>query len=246
MKNDFAAIDFFEVSKTYFTKSFFSSFQKKVLDKITFSVAKGSITGLVGVNGAGKTTVIKIICGITKPDSGSVKIMGVDVLKKSYPGSIGYTSELPYFCQSFSVEDTVRFFHSISDTPVDENKLKEIYLLSDIERFKNEKVKNLSRGMLQKLSIACALVNDPKILVLDEPTEGLDPIYIKSMREILLRINEKGKTVFFSSHRISEIEKICSVVIVINRGRIIRVFDDRGMFKDSLESKVIESIEKDA
>ncbi|MGC8867862.1 MAG: ATP-binding cassette domain-containing protein, partial [Elusimicrobiales bacterium] len=130
--------------------------------------------------------------------------------------------------------------------PVDENKLKEIYLLSDIERFKNEKVKNLSRGMLQKLSIACALVNDPKILVLDEPTEGLDPIYVKSMREILLRINEKGKTVFFSSHRISEIEKICSVVIVINRGRIIRVFDDRGMFKDSLESKVIESIEKDA
>ncbi len=245
MKTEFAAIEFSDVSKTYYRKGILSSFSKKVLDRVSFSVAKGSITGLVGLNGAGKTTIIKIICGITKPDSGSVKVMGFDLSNKLHRKNIGYTSELPYFCQSFSVDQTIRFFHSISYNPVDENKLKEIYMISGVESFKKEKVKNLSRGMLQKLSLACALVSDPEILVLDEPTGGLDPLYVKTMREMLLKINKGGKTIFFSSHTISEVEKICNAVIVINRGRIIKVFDDRAYFKDNLERLVIESIEKD-
>lgn len=243
MKSDKKILEFIDVYKSYVKKELFSSIIKKVLNGVSFEIFEGEIVGLIGMNGAGKTTIIKIICGITQPDSGIVRVFSRDVLfDLNYKLRIGYTSEIPYFCQAFTVKDTVDFFYSISQTRVKD--LQYIYKLSGIEGFLDEKVKNLSKGMLQKLAIASSLVNDPELLILDEPTSGLDPLYIKNMRDILLKLNNDGKTIFFSSHTISEVEKICHRVIIINKGRIVKTLQ-RNEFQDKLEDIFINYVEND-
>lgn len=244
MKNEIPVIEFSDVSKIYVKKNFLTEIKKTVLNNISFSVEKGSITGLVGVNGAGKTTIIKIICGITKPTSGRVLLFGNDI-SRSNSIKIGYTSEIPYFSPNFSVKDTFYFFYHISLSSLSHREIEEICKITQIIDFMDEKVKNLSRGMLQKLSLACALVNDPEIIILDEPTGGLDPVYVKNIRDILLNLNHIGKTIFFSSHTISEVEKICHKVILINKGRIIRNFYRNEFTENDLEKMVIETLEKD-
>ncbi|MCX7641380.1 MAG: ABC transporter ATP-binding protein [Elusimicrobiales bacterium] len=245
MKSEKVILEIINVSKSYLNKGFFKKSVKNVLNGVTFSLYEGEIVGLVGVNGAGKTTIIKIICGITTPDSGEIKFfyknLSPHITQKSF---IGYMSEIPYFCQKFTVKDTIKFFYHISNQNYDINNLSDILKLTSINNFLNEKIQNLSKGMLQKLAIACALVNDPKLLILDEPTSGLDPLYVKNMREILLELNKNGKTIFFSSHTISEIEKICNRVIFINKGKIIRILS-KDEFKDNLENIFIESVEND-
>lgn len=241
MRSERKIVEVVDVSKSYLKKGLFSKKIKQVLDSVSFDIFEGEIVGLVGVNGAGKTTLIKIICGITKPDKGVVRFFSTNS-SSAYNLKIGYTSEIPYFSQVFTVKETIEFFYSLSSTS--SKNLHYLYRLCGLESFLNEKVKNLSKGMLQKLAIATALVDDPELLVLDEPTSGLDPIYVKSMRDILLRLNNEGKTIFFSSHTISEVERLCDRVIIINRGRIIKNLS-RDEFDNKLEDIFIRCVEED-
>ena len=238
MRSRKKAIEFRDVFKSYKKKEIFTTKVKDVLRGVSFEVYEGEIVGLIGLNGAGKTTIIKIICGITQPDKGEVKIFPDSSSNSDL--NIGYMSEIPYFCPAFTVRETLDFFYSISKMPT--QNLSSLYRLSGVENYLDERVKNLSKGMLQKLALAVALVGDPQILVLDEPTAGLDPLSIKNIRDIFLRLNGDGKTIFFSSHTISEVERICNRVMIINGGKIVKTID-RNEFYGSLEDIFIRCIE---
>lgn len=244
MTNQNPILEFNNVYKSYKIKSFLSTIEKKVLTGVSFEIYPGEIVGVLGINGAGKTTIIKIICGIIRHDDGYIRVFSKDISDVNYLTRIGYLSEMPYFSQNFSVRETVEFFNSISTNKATQQYLNELYEMFSIKRFLNEKIKNLSKGMLQKVALTVSMVNNPDLLILDEPTTGLDPIYIKNIRDILINLNENGKTIFFSSHTISEVEKICNRVIIINKGRVVKVIK-REEFRDELETIFIQTIEND-
>lgn len=238
------AIEFINVSKSYTTKGLFYTKTKKVLDNVNFQVNKGEIVGLIGLNGAGKTTIIKIMCGITWPSSGIVKIFGDDIrTKNSCKHRIGYTSETPHFHGSFRVKDIVSFFCYVSGKECNKDMVSYLIDKVNLKDWKDEKVSTLSKGTLQKLAIACALSGDPDILVLDEPTTGLDLVYIKQIRDIILELNYQGKTIFFSSHNISEIESISHRVLLLHKGKIISSLTRDEFSKNSLSNLFIKTIE---
>lgn len=199
----------------------------KAVDNISFKVERGDIFGFLGPNGAGKTTTINMLTTIIKPTRGTAKICEYDILKNplELKKRIGFMPDVPGFYGEMKAKDVLNFyaeFYRISkeDRRKKIDKLLETMQLTD---FKNKKVKTFSRGMKQKLGFASSLLNDPEILILDEPTIGLDPAMIHFFRKSIKSLNEKGVTIFLSSHILSEIQAICNKVGIINHGKIIAV-----------------------
>ncbi|MEF3279591.1 MAG: ABC transporter ATP-binding protein [Elusimicrobiota bacterium] len=244
MKKIEDVIIFDRVKKSYKIPGFLKNKEKTAIDNISFSVHRGEFVGLIGLNGAGKTTIMKIICGLIKPDSGSVSIFGKD-LKTSdvlYKSLIGYLPELPYFYPHMTAYDTLRFYYMISTKKFDLKKIKETLNIVGLGGKEQEKVKNFSKGMMQKLGIACAIIHEPEIIVMDEPASGLDPLSIKEIRSLLLRLNSEGKTIFISSHSISEVEKMCQRVMLIHKGKILETFLINDLNGKNLEEIFIERV----
>jgi len=197
----------------------------KAVDNITFNVKRGEIFGFLGPNGAGKTTTIKILTSIIKPNNGKVLIGGYDNKSHSIEAKkiIGYMPDVPGFYSEMKAEDVLHFyaeFYKI-DKKIRSKKINELFSLMKLDEFKKKKVKTYSRGMKQKLGFCIALLNDPKILILDEPTIGLDPQTVHFFREMLKTLNKKGITIFLSSHILYEVQEICTKVCIINKGKII-------------------------
>ena len=201
--------------------------KKRILKDITFNVKCGEIIGFVGPNGAGKSTFIKTILDLYKPSSGVVKIDGIDVQKdfENAIRNVGAIIENPDMYNSLSGYDNLRLFlmlNGIKDT-------KRISFAADILKLGNrinDKVKTYSLGMKQRLGIAQAIMKEPKLLILDEPTNGLDPVGIKDLRDIIKILNEKyDMTIFISSHILSELENVCTRIIMIDNGEVIEEFD---------------------
>lgn len=217
----------------------------KALDNISFSVKKGEIFGFLGPNGAGKTTTIKILITIIKPTKGTAKIGGYDIIKNSleFKKRIGYMPDIPGFYGEMKAVDVLNFYAEFYKIPKDRRKRKinELLEMMQLTEFKNRKVKTYSRGMKQKLGFASFLINDPEILILDEPTIGLDPATIHFFRKKLEELNKKGVTIFLSSHILSEIEAICDRVCIINKGKIITVdtIDSLGEKMSSKSNKTV-------
>lgn len=197
--------------KKYFGK-------KKAVDNIDLEINEGEIFGFLGPNGAGKTTTIRCMMDFLKPTDGSISILGLDSQKDSVnlKNKIGYlTSDIRLY-DNWSGKDHLDFIQKFRG--------KSKILPSLIKRFDYNpkvKVKQLSTGNKQKLGLIMALMNEPKILILDEPTRGLDPILQNSFYETLLEFKEKGATVFFSSHNLSEVDKVCQKVAIIKSGKIV-------------------------
>lgn len=194
--------------------------QNKILDNISFNIEKNKIIGLVGKNGAGKTTLLKSIVGLYKITGGEVIINGYN-LKKDYKmaiNEVGVMIDSIGLYDYMSAEDNLKVF-SIMFKGVSEEKIKELLCLVSLEEYKFKKLKTYSLGMRQRLGLAHALINNPKLLILDEPTNGLDPVGIKDLREFLKSL--KDVTIIISSHLLSEIENICDEVIFIDKGKII-------------------------
>lgn len=191
--------------------------EKTVLDKLSFSVEKEKIVGLVGQNGAGKTTIFRIILGLSYPDSGNIEVFGKC---DGYRNKIGSLIELPGLYLDMSAKDNMEVVQILKGSEPGEIK----QLLDEIGlSYKDKKqVKDFSLGMKQRLGIAMSLVGKPQMLILDEPINGLDPIGINEINKLLLRLNKDRKiTIIISSHILSELESIASEFLIMDKGKII-------------------------
>lgn len=235
-------IEVSELRKTFSTPRFLSSIKTEALKGVNFSVGKNEIFSLIGLNGSGKTTTIKILLGLIKQDGGTYSISGSGRITPEVKKTLGYLPEIPYFEGVFTPVEMLRFWGGLSGLSGSELKKRIPLVLeyTSLTRAASRKLKGFSRGMLQRLGIAQALLAEPDILILDEPMGGLDPMGIKTIREFMQSLKETGKTVFFSSHIISEVEKVADRVAMIHDGRIIKITRPH----KHLEEEFIESIEE--
>lgn len=211
------------LSKEYSSKSF-SKDKILALNNFSFEVESGEIFGILGPNGAGKTTLIKILLGITFPTNGDVKIFEKDINNESYKTKVGYLPENHRFPNYLNGEQTLHYYGMLSGMTKKEvrKKADEYLKLVDMEKWRKTKIKKYSKGMLQRLGLAQAMLNNPELIFLDEPTDGVDPIGRKEIREILINLKDQGKTVFLNSHLLSEVELICDRVAILNKGSLVK------------------------
>lgn len=199
---------------------------KLVLNKINFHVSQGEVVGLLGENGAGKTTLLRLMSTLLVPTNGKIKIQGLDTVKQQQEvrRKIGilFGGETGLY-QRLTARENIYYFgrlHSIPNKEM-EGKLLELARYFSFESFLDQKVGGFSRGMLQKVAIARSLIHDPDLILLDEPTTGLDVTSAHGVRKLISDLKEKGKTVIFSSHIMEEVTKLCDRVIILHNGRIL-------------------------
>ena len=195
---------------------------KKILKDISFDVFEGDIVGLVGPNGAGKSTLLKVMTGLYSYDSGEIMYYDYD-LKDDFEKAmsiVGTLIESPDLYKNLSGRDNLKIFKSMFKD-IDDNTINEIVKIVEMEKYLGKKFKTYSLGMKERLGIANALINKPKILILDEPTNGLDPVGIKNILNMLKSM--KDTTIIISSHLLSEIEIFCNRLIFINNGEIVNI-----------------------
>jgi ABC-2 type transport system ATP-binding protein len=197
----------------------------KALDSISFAVEKGWIYGYLGPNGAGKTTTIRTMLGLLKPNQGEVQITGINPTKDPVQAlqSLGYAPELPTLQPFFTGEQLLDFMGKMFGlaTQARKEKIKQLIDLVGLEEWGDKKIGKYSKGMVQKLSVALALINDPWVLIMDEPTIGMDPEATAHFRNLFTTLSKQGKTIFISSHLLDEAQRICTHVGMINKGKMV-------------------------
>ena len=211
-----------------------------VIDDLTFSVRRGSRTALIGPNGAGKTTTMNVLLGFVNATSGQARLFGVDVRQPIARQRIGYLPELTYYYKFLTAEELLRFYGKIFGlaSAEIERRMDSLLKLVELEGARKRPIKTYSKGMQQRIGLAQALINNPDLLILDEPTSGLDPLGRMKVREIIQRLKNEGKTVFFSSHELGEVETVCDRVAIVNQGELKvagKVADLIAQYKTNLE-----------
>ncbi|MFQ6036981.1 MAG: ABC transporter ATP-binding protein [Candidatus Aminicenantales bacterium] len=221
-------------------KSFKTGFiprRKKILKGISLEVQRGEIFGYLGPNGAGKTTTLKCALGLLFPEEGNVEIFGHPHSSPEAREKIGYLPENPYFYDYLTAEEFLRFYSDIAHMGREEKqeqipRLLELVGLRDVADLQ---LRKFSRGMLQRIGFAQALINNPSLVFLDEPLGGLDPLGRKEMRDVIVSLKDEGKTVFLSSHILQDIEMICDRVAILVEGRVI----NQGRLQDLVSEKIV-------
>jgi len=237
-ENNRVLIKFQNVSKSY----------NKVLalDNVSFTIHKGDVFGYIGPNGAGKTTTIKILVGLIRDFTGEVYVKGKKITKsrKDIYKILGYHPQEAGFQSWRTVEHALKTFGRLSGLKPDQLELKITELLKfvNLEEVRNKKIIHLSGGMLQKLRLAQALLNDPQILVLDEPLSGLDPSSRYQVKNLIKSLSLQGITIFFSSHILSDIQDISNKIGILNKGRVIKIGDPNEMQSEFLIGNIIEIV----
>lgn len=210
------------------TKVFKAGFMGKSVDALkglTLEVKKGEIFGFLGPNGAGKTTTIKILMGLIYPTSGKALMLNKESSDIAVKNRIGFLPEQPYFYDYLTSGEFLSFYGRLFGLKGDELKtrMKRLLTLVGLEGAAGLQLRKFSKGMLQRIGIAQALINQPDLIVLDEPMSGLDPIGRKEIRDIILQLRDDGKTVFFSTHIIPDVEMICDRVGILMKGELVNV-----------------------
>jgi ABC-2 type transport system ATP-binding protein len=216
------AIEFRDVTKVY--RKRLRGVEVAALTNATFSVFPGEVCAFLGPNGAGKTTSISMLMGFFFADSGDIRVLGYppgDVRAKS---EIGFLPENFAFYKYLTVRRLLRFHYALTGRSQEnaEQVISEQLVKVKLTEFEKLKIGKYSRGMMQRLGVAQALLHDPKLLVLDEPTSGLDPTGRKDVRDLISTLRAAGKTVFLSSHLLSEVEQVCDRVIIVSKGRVVQ------------------------
>lgn len=195
---------------------------KIALNGLNLEVAAGEVFGFLGPNGAGKTTTMNVLLGFVLPTGGTASLFGIDVLQPLARQRIGYLPELTYYYKFLTAEEILRFYARIFGIPRAEadRRIDELMKLVELEHARRRPIKTYSKGMQQRVGLAQALINNPDLLILDEPTSGLDPLGRMKVREIIQRLKNEGKTVFFSSHELGEVETVCDRVAIIHQGEL--------------------------
>jgi ABC-2 type transport system ATP-binding protein len=196
--------------------------QTTAVRNLRFEVQPGEIFGFLGPNGAGKTTTINVLLGFMPPTSGSASLFGIDVRQPIARQRIGYLPEMTYYYKFLTAEELLRFYAKIFKIPRVEadKRIDTLLKLVELESASKRLIKTYSKGMQQRIGLAQALINNPDLLILDEPTSGLDPLGRMKVREIIQRLKNEGKTVFFSSHELGEVETVCDRVAIIHQGEL--------------------------
>jgi ABC-2 type transport system ATP-binding protein len=205
-----------------FTSREFRQTTKVALVSLDLEVNTGEVFGFLGPNGAGKTTVINVLLGFVPPTRGAAYLFGIDVRQPIARQRIGYLPEMTYYYKFLSAEELLRFYARIFGLPRAEadKRIDQLLKLVELEPARKRPIKSYSKGMQQRVGLAQALINNPDLLILDEPTSGLDPLGRMKVREIIQRLKNEGKTVFFSSHELGEVETVCDRVAIINQGEL--------------------------
>jgi ABC-2 type transport system ATP-binding protein len=211
-----------EKLRVKFASREFRQAPKVALNGLDLEVSSGEIFGFLGPNGAGKTTAINVLLGFIPPTSGSASLFGIDVRQPIARQRIGYLPEMTYYYKFLTAEELLRFYAKIFGLQRSEadKRIDQLLKLVELEHARKRLIKSYSKGMQQRIGIAQALINNPDLLILDEPTSGLDPLGRMKVREIIQRLKNEGKTVFFSSHELGEVETVCDCVAIIHEGEL--------------------------
>jgi ABC-2 type transport system ATP-binding protein len=212
-----------EALTKHFTKGFWWPRPYAALEDLTLHVGQGEVFGFLGPNGAGKTTTLKLLLQLIFPTSGRAEILGRPVGDVSVRRRIGYLPENPYFYDNLTAEELLVYFARVFGYSLRDGRGRAARLLDEVgigeeRRFQ---LRKFSKGMVQRVGIAQALINEPEVVFLDEPMSGLDPLGRREVRELILRLRDRGCTVFFSSHVLSDAEALCSRVGILAKGRLV-------------------------
>lgn len=211
-----------DIRKSY--RSGLGRTRKVAVEDLSLKIEKGGIFGLLGPNGAGKTTTLKVILGLVLPDSGSGSVLGRPLGDPSAHHRLGFLPEQPYFYGFLNAEKGLALYGKLFglDSAAIGSRTSDLLELVGLQGDPHLTLDKYSKGMLQRFGIAQALLNDPELVIMDEPSSGLDPVGQKEVRDVLLHIREEGKTIFLSSHQLSEVENICDSVSIVDRGSVVR------------------------
>lgn len=196
--------------------------RKQAVRDLSLSIGQGEVFGFLGPNGAGKTTTMNVLLGFVPPTAGDASIFGVSVREPIARQRIGYLPELTYYYKFLTAEEILRFYGKIFRIPkaLLRQRIDAVLELVELDQVRRRPIKTYSKGMQQRVGLAQALINDPDLLILDEPTSGLDPVGRMKVREIIQRLKSEGKTVFFSSHELGEVETVCDRVAILQDGAL--------------------------
>ena len=206
-----------ELEKSFKKKLGLSSF--KAVDAISFHVSTGEILGFLGPNGAGKTTAIKCILGLLKPSGGKVSLWGAHPAAPEVRKRIGYVPENPDYDDLFTPLEFMMMFSSMRRLDMGREQMLAILDRVGLAKWEEVRIRSFSKGMKQRVSLALALQSKPELLIMDEPTGGLDPVARKEFRDIILEENQRGVSIFLSSHLLSEVETICDRAVILSQGK---------------------------
>lgn len=221
------------------TKEHWVGFWRKricVLSQLDLAVHQGEIFGYLGPNGAGKTTTLKLLMGLLRPTSGEARLLGQPPGDVATKQQVGFLPEQPYFYEYLTGRELLNFYGQLVglDRSIRRERVNNLARDLRIESALDLQLRKYSKGMVQRIGLVQALLNDPKVILLDEPMSGLDPIGRREVRDLLLRLKEEGKTVFFSSHVIPDVEVVCDRVGILVSGRLVA----QGSLSEMLESRI--------
>jgi ABC-2 type transport system ATP-binding protein len=215
-------IETYHLSKTY-RSGFWKNKILCALDDLTLEVQENEILGYLGPNGAGKSTTLKLLMSLIYPTRGHAKILGRPTSEHATRKQIGYLPENPFFYEYLTAEEFLGFYGGLFDLAPEELKQRVGYYLhlAGLYEFRKMQLRKFSKGMVQRMGIVQALINDPKVIFLDEPMSGLDPIGRQEVRDLMLKLKKEGKTIFFSTHILNDVETLCDRVAILNRGKLM-------------------------
>ncbi|HWR15236.1 MAG TPA: ABC transporter ATP-binding protein [Terriglobales bacterium] len=217
-----AAIETFALEKIY-QVGFWRKAKKRALKPLTFAVPEGEVFGYLGPNGAGKTTTLRLLMGLVDPSGGSFKILGGSISSSLIRSQIGFLPEQPYFYDYLTARELLNYFATLSDVPAKDRTRRIEATLTRVGLAPDSwstQLRKYSKGMLQRVGLAQAILHEPKLVILDEPMSGLDPMGRREVRDLIEELNHEGKTILFSTHILSDAEALCDRVAVIANGEL--------------------------
>ncbi len=208
-------------------KDFRTSFRRQPLravDDVSIRIMPGEVYGLIGPNGSGKSTTMKALLGLVSPTSGSCAIFGKDSMKVDSRNEVGFLPENPYFYKHLTGEETLKFYGKLCGIRGRQlrDKVVELLELVGLSDASHRRIGGYSKGMLQRIGLAQALVQEPRLVILDEPTAGVDPVGSREIRDLIFKLRERGITVFLCSHLLEQVQEVCDHVGIIFRGKMIK------------------------